>query len=61
MQDYLVKSGMKEDQAETRSLILAEMATKRDLEQLKSDLTWRFIAATGLLATLMTLLDAVIA
>lgn len=57
VQDYLIKSGMKDAQAETLSLILAEMATKRDLDQLKSDLTWRFVVAVSFLATLVTFLD----
>ncbi len=57
VQDYLTKSGMKDAQAETLSLILAEMATKRDLDQLKSDLTWRFVVAVSFLATLVTFLD----
>lgn len=48
---------MKDAQAETLSLILAEMATKRDLDQLKSDLTWRFVVAVSFLATLATFLD----
>lgn len=59
---------MKEAQAEALSRILGEMAMRKDLllleakveknlETLKADLTWRMIAMTVFLATVMTLLN----
>lgn len=68
VEEYLHSSGMEQAQAHALSRILAEMATKDDLERLRSDLraemqtlraelTLRFYAAVALLAALMTLLD----
>ena len=44
-------------QADAASRVLAELTTREDLARLKAELTWRIIAATGFLATLMALLD----
>ena len=44
-------------QTDAISRVLAELTTREDLARLKADLTWRIIAATGFLATLMALLD----
>jgi hypothetical protein len=60
VQDYLKQAGMEQAQAEALSHILAEMATKADLERLKADLTWRMIAVVGLFGTIITLLNAFI-
>lgn len=61
IQDYLQGTGMNDAQAEALSRIFNEMATKQDLdkklEALKADLTWRMIAMTVFLATVMTLLN----
>lgn len=47
---------MENAQADALSNILAEMATKTDLERLISDLTWRMIATVGLFGTIITIL-----
>ncbi len=68
MQDYLENSGMSHSQAESLSRILAEMATKKDLgllrqelradlQTLKAELTWRFLAMMGFFAAVMTVVD----
>jgi hypothetical protein len=43
--------------ADAASRVVAELTTREDLARLKGELTWRIIAATGFLATLMALLD----
>ena len=53
----LQKSGLIGMQTDAISRVLAELTTREDLARLKADLTWRIIAATGFLATLMALLD----
>jgi hypothetical protein len=59
--DYFQKSGFTKMQADAASRVLAELTTREDLArlkaELKAELTWRIIAATGFLATLMALLD----
>lgn len=61
VQDYLQRSGMNDAQAEALSRILDQMATKEHLEMklesLKADLTWRMIAMTVFLATIITMLN----
>jgi hypothetical protein len=55
---------MEKAQADALSHILAEMASKADLEReierLQADLTWRMIAVVGFFGTIMTLLNAFI-
>jgi len=60
IRDYLQQTEMKQPQAEALSRIFAEMATKSDLTQLESRLTWRTIAIVGFFATVTTLLNAFI-
>ena len=68
IQDYLENSGMSHIQAEALSRILDEIATKKDLgllrqelrvdlQTLKADLTWRFLAMIGFFAVVMTAID----
>lgn len=45
-------------QSEALSTILAEMATKTDLERLKTEFTWCRFAVVGLFGKVITLLNA---
>lgn len=68
IRDYLIRSDMKEGQAEALARIFSEMATKSDLNSLeqrmrselanmRAELTWKMIAIVGFFATASTLLN----
>lgn len=57
IRDYLQRAEMSEAQAEALSRIFAEMATKSDLADLRTDLTWKMIAVVGFFATASTLMN----